>query len=191
MVMHPVLLKTINNLIVLLMGVIVLAFLMRGFIVPYLRVKASMGKKVLVKITQMNTDIFRVGDIIEKELVYKYKSNDSINGIKRLTISDTSVFYRMMGVSCVDVDAVKNAIVSRPDFKTVPGFDAVRQENLLVRALTKPTILESQEKIIMLLVIVCVVVVVISLIINLKLYKDMSMIKNFLGASSNIISSGV
>ena len=54
--------------------------------------------------------------------------------------------YRSIGVNCIEVDDIKNAVVKK-DFSTAEGYDAHKFDNLLVRALYKPAVNENMQKI--------------------------------------------
>lgn len=58
-----------------------------------------------------------------------------------------------MSVAWCDVDDEKHAIC-QTDYTVVSGYDAVKNNNLHTRALTKPTIASGQEKLMMFLIVV-------------------------------------
>lgn len=150
---------------------------------PYMKVKLSFGKLVLVKVRAVNRDFFRVGKVEEAFLVYKgHKGN------KRLSIPDSSVFYRSVGIMWADADDETNALV-KPDFSTVSGFDAEKNENLLTRALTRPGILDSKENIMIGLIALTLVVVVIVGIITYKNGYAIEFIKTNIGTVRSAVEN--
>lgn len=144
----------IGYVVVFFMGVAVLDFLSVGFLHTYLQVKASRGKKVLIQVRGLTRDYYRVGKIEEGNLVYKFGKNE-----KRLSL-DSKALFRVLNVIAVQVDEEKNA-VGMHDFSVVRGFDAVKWDNLLKRALYRPSVLDQKEKLILILVGLCIIVTVI------------------------------
>jgi len=144
---------------------------MRGFFWQFLRVKVSLGKFVLVKIRAVNRDYYRVGRVHEGFLVYKPTKHE-----KRISIPDSSVFYRSLGISWVDLDDEKNALV-KPDFSTVTGFDAIKYNNLYLRALYSPKIADTMEKIIIGLLVLAVILIAINLFFTYNGYDAIGIIK--------------
>lgn len=120
-----------------------IAILFKGFFFKYIRARASFGRLVLVKIRSSLRDHYALGKVEDGFLIYKANKEE-----KRLAIDDPSAFYKSLAVSWVDVDEVKNAI-AKADYSTVPGFDAIKVNDLYVRALQRPAIAGTQDKIIM------------------------------------------
>lgn len=139
---HPVFIQAGYYGIVMVLTVLLLSFLERGFFWKYLRVRLSFGRLVLCKVRAINRDYFRTGQIIEGFLVYKSKE-----GNKRIKLDKSDVFYRVMGTSWIDIDEEKNAIC-KVDYDSIEGFDAIKYNNLFLRALYKPSIAEPKDKII-------------------------------------------
>lgn len=139
--MNEILLQTMYYAIVMVLSLGISGFLLRGFFWKFIKVKLSFGKLILVKIKAVNRDYFRVGKIDENDLIYKTDA-----GEKRVTIPDNSVFYRVMGTTWIDVDDQKNSI-AKPNNEAVSGYDAVKQNNLLVRALTGPELNDNHDRI--------------------------------------------
>jgi hypothetical protein len=165
-------------------GIIALSFFQRGFLIPFMRVKLSQGKLILVKIRGISKDYFRAGRITETELRYKDEAKHTrlinIPEIKEeQTIEEKAknlnerrrvlnCIYRTIGVSCIDVDDETNAIMSR-DYSAVTGFDAERMENLNVRALMKPTIMDDKTKLMIILLVVIIGLTILGLFIDYQL----------------------
>ena len=138
----PILIQAAYYFVVLVLGLLIVAIVQKGFFVPYIKVRLSFGKFLLCKIRAVNRDYFRVGRIEEGFLVYQ-----GVSGIKRISIEDSSVFYRSIAVVWIDIDDEKNAIC-KPDYSAIPGFDAIKYDNLYKRALTRPSVNDNREKII-------------------------------------------
>lgn len=130
---------------------------MRGFFVDYFKVRTSFGKLVMVKIRTPLRDYFAKGEVKEGFLIYKLKTGFRKYDVIRLNIpKDVNPFYKCMSVNWVDVDDEKNAITNT-QYSTVKGFDAVKHNNLLTRALMKPQIASGQEKIMLFLIVVTLI----------------------------------
>ena len=183
--MHPILTQTIYYGVVLLLSITIISFLQKGFFWKYVRVKLSFGKFILVKVRAVNRDYYRVGHIQESFLIYKGHKND-----KRLVIQDKGVFYRCMGVSWVDVDDQKNALM-KADYEPVSGFDAVKYNDLYLRALMKPTIADTKEKLIIASIIIIGLICIGTLFFVYTMSKDISIIKAVVqGLSVGTVSPG-
>ena len=139
-------------------AVVIFVFLLIDFMsVKWLRtwfvVKQSRGQKLFIHVRNEVQDFYRTGKLENGFLVYKGLSKET----KRIALSDNCI-YRSMGVNCVIVDDIKNAILSR-SFDQVSGFDAEKHESLYLRALYKPSILDNNTKIMLVLMIVILIAV--------------------------------
>lgn len=151
MAMNPILLQTINNIIILLVAIILIGFAQRGFFFVYMKVLMSFGKYILVKVRAVNRDYFKLGEIVEGFLVYKTKT-----GAKRIAIQASDVFYKCLLVNWVDVDEEKNLVVRR-DFAKESGFDAEKYDNLYKRALYRPSATDNKERIFLMLIVISLI----------------------------------
>jgi hypothetical protein len=139
-----------------LFGVLValmFAFLLRGFIYPYIRVKASLGKLVLVKVRGTLRDYYKVGDVQDKAVTFKKDDN-----VIRIPIQgEKNAFYRSLGVTWIDVNEENSSIIYR-DITDFPAkFDAKFYDNLFVWALTRPNLMDKKLVIIIILGCLCLV----------------------------------
>jgi hypothetical protein len=150
MIPNELLTQILNNLVVMLVGIIVIMLVQKGFFMPYLRVRMSFGKFVLIKIRAINRDYFKKGEIIEGFLVWKTKT-----GARRVAVKDKNAFYRALACSWIDVDDEKNSICY-PDYSVVSGFDAEKYDNLYKRTLYRPSVEDAKTKIIIILVIIAI-----------------------------------
>ena len=167
-------------------GIFLLSILQKGFFKEFLKVKASFGKLILVKVTAVNRDYFRVGSVEDGFLLFKTanKKNE-----KRLSIPNQNVFYRCLGCAWVDVDEEKNAftIRERTDFRAIDGYDAERNNNLFKRCLYRPSLEDKKNKIVMALLIMIMVLVI---IVGFLVYKNGYSLEFLLEQISNI-SKGI
>lgn len=140
---------TLSYTLVLLIGFFVINFLSNGFFWTFIRVKASRGKKPLVMVHGILDKYYKIGEFEGNILKWKDKEKNK----RSLQVQKNDV-YRSIGVNCVEVDDEKNAVITK-DFDAVPGFDAVKFDNLLVRALYKPSIDVPQkiEKVLIIIII--------------------------------------
>ena len=169
--------------VAMLIAVLPIAFFQRGFFWQYFRVRASLGRLVLVKIRTPLRDHFATGWVEENFLCYKLKPwtiRISINTMDK-------IFYRSMGINWVDVDEEKHAIC-KADYSSVSGFDAKKHSDLLTRALMRPAISSGQEKI----MLVCIIVVaLLCLIIAYLSYKNMVSLNFLVKNIGSIVSNAV
>ena len=164
--MNELLLYILTYLLVGILFFLLFNFLTNNFLTTYIIVKASRGKKILVEVHgQMNIG-YRWGVFDGK--ILKYKSLGT--KLKKTLKVEKHCILRKLNVACVHVEDEENTVL-KPDFTAVSGFDAVKFDNLLVRALTLPQILDKKEKIIMLfgfLITIVGVVVCIFLLNDIK-----------------------
>jgi hypothetical protein len=135
----------ISGIILLAVPIFAIAYFQSGFFWHWMRARGSRGKLVLIKVRGKLKDYFRTGSVEENFLLYK----DATKEKKRVNIRMTAI-YRCWGVPCIDVDEETNAIIDH-DFTKVSGFDAIKIEDLYVRALMRPNLDDSKTLIIILL----------------------------------------
>jgi len=110
----------------------------KGMLFKLMKVFASRGQKLLVEVIHPIQNYYVIGKVQEGYLIVKDRATKAAKEakIKRINVNTGDVF-RSMGVNCLRYDETGNRIV-RPDFSTVSGFDAIKQENLYIRALYDP-----------------------------------------------------
>ena len=138
---HPIFVQTFCYAIVMVLSLGIAAILLKGFFMKYVKVRLSFGKFILVKIRSPLRDYYGVGWVEDSFLVYKRRKNNI-----RILITD-KIFYRSLGVTWVDVDEEINAACT-VDYTGVAGYDAEKYDDLLTRALMKPSIKSNFEKIV-------------------------------------------
>ena len=163
--------QALGYLMSTLIGIAIIGFLQRGFFIPYLRVRSSLGKFVLVKIRAVNRWYYDVGKLDQSDLVFgKKKERKRINNVKDIH------FYRSLGITWVNIDEETNAILT-PDLKGVTGFDAEKQESLLVRALFKPSLEDHRNKIIMVLILAAILAAGLSAYFSYNILNEMGALR--------------
>jgi hypothetical protein len=171
---NPILMQTISYTVVLVIALLIISFLQKGFFWAYLRVRASFGTLVLVKVRAVNRDYFRIGKIEESFLVFKGTSGD-----RRLSIPSHDVFYRCLAIAWIDVDDTKGAIM-KPSYEAVGGFDSEKHNSLYVRALYRPSILGTRENFIIGGIIIIIIVLAVVLWFLYSQSKDVTTIQQLL-----------
>ena len=142
---------------VFILATLVFNFLMAGFLRTYLMVKSSRGAKVLVQVVTVSRNYYRTGYVEDGFLVYKSATKKE----KRLTIpQDLNVFYRSLNVTCISVDEEKNTIIL-PNGKNLSGFDAEKYNNLYLRTLYRPSVLNPQQQIMFVLTILNTILLIV------------------------------
>jgi hypothetical protein len=175
--MHPVFIQAFYYAVAMGLSVVVIAFLLRGFFWKFVKVKMSLGRLVLVKIRSKLRDHYKIGEVMEGNLEYKSKDRDGKKTVIRLTIPrDTYPFYKSIGVTWVDVDEEKNAI-AKVNFESVSGFDAVKWNNLFIRALTRPTIGSSKEMLVLIALLIIGLAALAAVYFGYMNYKELLEIK--------------
>jgi hypothetical protein len=180
--MNDVYLVIMSYCAVILIGVGVMNWLSGGFIIHFARVKMSRGRLVLLRIHGISGDYFRPGEIIEAWLIFKDRAKQQ----RRICCSNKEFIRYAMGVKTIDVDDEKNALLM-PDFSGVAGFDAVKHENLYVRALTAPHLEDKMIKIVLIVVIILALLVVVNIFLTYKLGAKIEALNQIRTVAQNVI----
>lgn len=152
----------ISGLVIMTIPVLIIAWFQSGFFLSWLNAKRSRGKRILVKLVKPIQDAWTTGYINEGFLVFGKK-----NAQRRIKLVNDKTgrrgrIYRSWGVYAIDVHDELNACFDY-EYKGISGFDAEAFENLLVRALYRPSLEESKEKFILIAIGVLGLLVLISL----------------------------
>lgn len=148
---------------VLIIGYVGINFLSGGFLSKFLKVKMSRGRLTLVKIVGVSRSYFRTGLITENWLIF----SDSEKQKRRLNVPGAYAIEYVMGVRAIAIDDEKNAIIL-PSGEMVEGFDAVKAENLHVRALTSP---REQDKMLKIILFLLIANILATIIVGVLVYK--------------------
>ena len=165
--MHPVLVQTIYYGILMVLTLGMVGMILKGFFWSYIRVRLSFGRLILIKVKAVNRDYFKVGWVDEGGLIYTTKFNKK-KVEKRISLTDNSVFYKCLSVSWIDVDEQSNCIIKHGAM--VDGFDAVKMNNLYVRALYQPQINDNREKLMMGILIILAIGIGVVLLLCWQMY---------------------
>jgi hypothetical protein len=140
----------ISYAIIIFGGWFLINFLSNGFFNTFILVKASRGKKVLVKLHSTSYTYFKIGEIAENILTFKDNNKQNPNVTCKVTRDQ---LYKAIGVNCIDYSEETKNILS-PNGSVESGVDVKRFEELLIRALMKPKIEKSSQSIFWIIMVI-------------------------------------
>jgi hypothetical protein len=130
----------------------VLNFLQKGFLLTYLRVKASQGKKVLVEVSSAIDEYYRPGQFKDGFFVFKNRAKEE----KSIPI-DEAAFKKFIkhsiGVPKICVDEAGNKIVDKNWDTHQALIDTGSINTILKRIKNRPQVKSKQEVLIILLLL--------------------------------------
>lgn len=131
-------------------------FLQKGFLLRYLIVKASQGRKTLVEVSAATDDYYTTGKWEDGFFKFKNRAKEQ----KAISINEPSfksLITHIMGVSKVIVDETGNKFITK-DWDTVKfQVDSGRLNTDLIRIKNRPIPKSKQETLIILLLIAAIV----------------------------------
>lgn len=143
----------------------ILNFLLGGMLRPFLDVKRSRGKKILVRARHPVQDYFVAGSIEEGFLIFKDRQKNT-----RRIAMQPGVVSRAATIYWVELDDEKNCFFKRDSGEAVSTNDPVKVDNLIVRALMRPGLFgDEMVKAILALLVVALVAVA---IVGFLVYKN-------------------
>lgn len=143
--MNTIIQQMIFYFIVFILGVMVIAFLQRGFFLAYIRARFSNGKKVIIKCYGNVKPYYRLGKIAESKLTFKDRWSKDEKGLYFNDIQNQTHYD--MGVYWVEVNTIKNCIYNwKSDAIAISGFDAEKNESLCIRHLYRPSLLDAKTQ---------------------------------------------
>jgi len=173
---------------IILIGFALMNFLTGGFLIKFLRVKASNGKRVLVKVKGVTDHYYKTGKISEKALTYRARAQKED---KIITIPDGNVLYRSMKVWCIDVDEDTNQVIL-PSGELSDTYDAEKYDQLITRAMYKPSLMDKNEKIMLLMIGAVILGVVIIIFYTKTMDKNVTTLLTQVSELNKMVStSGV
>ena len=129
-----------------------LNFLTKGFIWTYLVVKASQGRKVLVRIHSAVEIYHKAGSWSDGFLFYKTKGKEK----KQLPITNVEfrqAIFQQMGVPLIEVDESGNKILLKDLQVASFQVDSGELETILLRIKNRPQLASTNEKIILIMLV--------------------------------------
>lgn len=178
--------QTLGYSVSMIIGLIIIAFMQRGFLFKFLVVKASMGKKILIRIKEVRHWDYAVGNWSEQDLVFGSKKER-----KRINNILPEHIYRSLGLNWIDLDSKKWAIISTNNTEAVSGFDPEKQEALVTRALYKPPIEDTKDKVILVLIVLGVVIGAIGVYLSYNVLNEVGIIKGIVQTISTKVTEGI
>lgn len=167
---------------IIIFSFIAMNFLTKGFILNYLLVKASQGKKVLIEIHSATDVYFKQGKWIDGVLEFKNRAKEK----KPLAIQEVSfrnAIFTSMGVPMVKVDEAGNKIMLKDLSVGEFAIDSGTLDTMLIRIKNRPVLKKKQE---MLIIIVLVIVVLVALFTLFKVINIEKAITSIAQISGNI-----
>lgn len=158
-----------SYLAVLLGGFFLVNWLSAGVLRYFLRVKASRGRLILTIVhTKLKTYV-TTGGLEGADFVYfdKESKANKQKTPKRICNVPRDCFYRFMGLWACSVDEASNNLI-KPDGSVTPGFDAIRWNNLYLRALMKPTPEDKNNIILYIMLVVLIIELFIIIFLAVK-----------------------
>ena len=128
----------------------ILAFLQAGFLGPFLKVKTSRGKKILVRIRKPTGSDYLAAKEIDGMLVFTYHKE------KKRVGKYKNGLYRSFNINCVDIDGETWGVVTT-SFESVSTNDPAKTDSLIERALLRPD-KKTTKEIIMLLLLLAILI---------------------------------
>lgn len=173
MALNPIIAMTLGYAGVLCLGFLVINFLQAGFLKTFMQVKGSRGRKIMTNIFAVNRNYCKSGIVDNGFYIYI----DGNGHEKRMKIpSKFNVFYRFLNITWVNVDEEKNVFIM-PDGHEINGFDAEKYNNLYLRTLYRPAVMDQKQQIMFYLTIVGAVgTVIILLILGFVVLKKLDLI---------------
>lgn len=128
-ILYQIMLRTLSYLLLVLIILVLFNLLTQGFAWTYARVFGSFGKKVLVTVFGVTRRYFRVGEISGSRLRFKNSKGEWAT----CAVTKKDVF-RMMAVTSIEVDE-ESGNVRRADGSAGTGYDPVKIDSMIQRAL--------------------------------------------------------
>lgn len=164
---------------------ILINFVLGGLLAPFMKVKMSRGKKLLVRVLHPVQSYFVVGQLDEGFLIFKDRQKND-----RRIMYTGGCIDRAVGVYWIAVDDEKNCLVSRLDGEGINGFDAVKYDELYKRALYKPNVMnELLLKIALIMIGVALIVLVAVAIFSFKSMQNTNHIIDLLSVPVKAMTS--
>lgn len=164
-------------LFVFLAALVFFNFLSKGYLSAYLRVKASRGKKVLLRVYSVTGRYYRPALVLENSLRFKNRAKNWL----RLTNVTRAAVYDEMGVKCVDYDEETQTLVILDNLEQMDSNDPQKVDDIVTRALQRPILQDKKEVIIIALIIACLIGLAIAIVYLYQIDKAIKGL-NIIGA---------
>lgn len=184
--LKEIIMISVSYVAVIAIGFGVINWLSQGFLTKFVRVRASRGKLVLLKVVSSTDIYFRTGKISEKSLRYKARNQKE----EKLVPVPDNILYNSMGVWCLDIEEDSNAVINKKGEK-IESYDAEKYEQLFIRALYKPALMDRNEKIILIMLAVAILGLFIVFFYVRQTDQNIFLMKEQLAALKQITSSSI
>ena len=136
-----------------------------GFLLAFVRTKAGRGKKVLVLVKGQLDTYYSKGWISGRKFYYvdRETKRDNKNKVPKFVDfdpNDENPIFRLFNIPVVMIDEISGKFIHNRTGELSGTFDPIQQENLIIRALQKP----SDEKSILLVIVL--IGVILLLLVN-------------------------
>ena len=124
-------------------GFMVWIVLLKNFTINYLKVKFSGGKKLLVKVVSPAGDYYTAGQFDKGHVTFPTRKRVDNKDPRRTLFVESfgDAIYHSFGVTCIDVDDLKDSIYYRhsDQYHSIPGYNSEYFDELLKTAVAKPS----------------------------------------------------
>lgn len=183
--MNEVFIYLLSYIMVFLMSFGGLQFLTGGFLLPFLKVKSSRGKKVLVWVHGIADSYFRVGFFDDEFLVFTNRAKDFTKTRPTIRVKvPRGCVGRTLNVNFVQYDENTCGVINPLEsFEGVTTNEPKAYDALITRAI-EAGVTDMKENI----VIVLLVLVILALgFIGFMVFKNQQFIVNLASISGNIV----
>lgn len=142
-------------IIAMAIPVLILAGVMKGFLLPFLKVRLSFGKLIFVRLRAKNRDYFKAG-WIEGGQLYYHNKKEGKKIKEKLTLPEGHCTYRFLNVDAIDVDE-ETAAILMPSFAVEQGYNPIKIDNYLERIIKAP---KEGDKLIITILILAIIAAV-------------------------------
>jgi len=177
---YDLMIYVLSYAIVIIGGFLLINFLTNGFVLKWIVIKGSRGKKILIEEYDKISVKFRVGEFKDNLLRYKVEGGQHklISNVPKESIE------RKYNIPFVAIDGEKNAVMNIPDNSLVTGHDPIKIDSYFERIIKMKVAGDDIFiKMVIGLVILCVVLVAISLYFNVA---TSNMVKELIPIGGNI-----
>jgi hypothetical protein len=144
--MNDIILFMLSYAIIIFGTLGLLNFLSKGFLLTYLRVKASRFSKVMARIKTAVDVYYKVASVEDDVLIYP-KRGKKEKGYSDLPADGVRL---EMGINIADVEEATGNILTK-SFETYPGHNTEKFDGILTRALQKPALDRKKDTITLIL----------------------------------------
>jgi hypothetical protein len=179
----------ISYVAIIFLAIGIVQWLTAGFFFVFMKVRASQGRKVLVKVKSVTDWYFKAGLVSEGFLVYKARGQKEK---KRIPLDkEQKIIFRSMSVWNLMIDEETNAFLTPDGLKAIDSFDAEKYEQLNIRALYKPALMDQNEKIMLGMIAVALLASVVSAFLVFKSGQKIDILQASVTALKDVASASV